>query len=246
MVKGKNTVAFDNVMVGDVWICSGQSNMEWTVRNSNQAAEEIKAANYPMIRHFKVPNTVASAPKEDITGGEWKVCSPSTVADFTAVGYFFAKELVKELNVPIGLLNTSWGGTHVETWTSRTAFENSDEFRSMISGLPRLDFDSLSKQNQAKTMQRIEGLQGSLQSAKADITSAANIDYNDNAWPQMKVPGLWEEQALGELDGVVWFRKTFNITAEQAGRAATLDLAMIDDADENFFQRNKSGSDKRV
>ena len=141
IVKGKNTVAFNDVLVGEVWICSGQSNMEMPIEGwgkINNYEQEIAEANYPMIRHFKVPNTISATPKEDIAGGEWKICNPATAGDFTAAGYFFARELYNKLKVPIGLLNTSWGGTHVERWTSRQAFENSDEFKSMIAGMLRL------------------------------------------------------------------------------------------------------------
>src|SRR6516164_3138499 len=117
ILTGKSSISLNNVMVGEVWICSGQSNMEMPIagwgkfRNYQQ---EIAEANYPLIRHIKVPNAVASTPQDDITGGEWKVCGPETVGDFTAVGYFFARELNKKLNVAIGLINSSWGGTMVE------------------------------------------------------------------------------------------------------------------------------------
>jgi sialate O-acetylesterase len=241
-VTGKNNITISNVLVGDVWVCSGQSNMEWLLRNSNNAQQEISQANYPQIRHFKVPNTVALEPKEDINGGDWKVCSAATAADFTAVGYFFARELFKELNVPIGLLNTSWGGTHSETWTSREAFENSDEFKSMISTMPKLNLDSVAKQRMAVTRKRVEGLQGSLDNLSSEIPSWRTSSFDDNNWPVMKVPGLWEQQAAGELDGVVWLRKTFQVNAADVGREAVLDLSMIDDADETYLNGNMIGS----
>jgi sialate O-acetylesterase len=145
-LSGKNTIVIRNVLIGEVWICSGQSNMEWNVRNTRNADEEISNASYPQIRQFLVPKTIASSPKDDFTGGDWKVCSPESVGNFTAVGYFFARTLYKELNVPIGLINTSWGGTHSETWTSREAFEQSEEFKEMIAGMPELDLDALEKE----------------------------------------------------------------------------------------------------
>ena len=145
VVKGKNTVTFKNVLVGVVWICSGQSNMEMPIEGWGKVdnyQQEIATANYPSIRQIKVPNTISTKPQKDIQQGEWKVCSPATAGDFTAAGYFFARELYNQLKIPIGLINTSWGGTHVETWTSREAFENSDEFKSMIAQMPLLDLDS--------------------------------------------------------------------------------------------------------
>src|SRR3954466_2252203 len=157
IVKGNNKVTFSNVLVGEVWICSGQSNMEMPIEGwgkVNNHEQEIAAANYPEIRHIKIPNTLNTVLQKDIPGGEWKICSPATAGEFTAVGYFFARELYNQLKVPIGLINTSWGGTHVETWTSREAFESSDEFKSMIAQMPQLNLDSLSKARKEETAKK--------------------------------------------------------------------------------------------
>ena len=235
-VKGTNSISFNNVMVGEVWICSGQSNMEMPIAGwgkINNYEQEIAAANYPMIRHFKVPNTVSSLPKEDVTGGEWKVCSPATAGDFTAVGYFFARELYNKLKVPIGLLNTSWGGTMVETWTSREAFENSPEFKSMIAGMPSLDLDSLIKQKTAAANQQIEAWQGATGNQNPSLWKEAKLD--DNNWHNVPVPGLWSEAPLSVIDGFVWMRKTVDVPAEDAGKAGVLQLAMIDDNDSTYI-----------
>ncbi len=119
LVKGRrNTVTLRDVLVGDVWLCSGQSNMEWPVRLCAQADAEIAAAQLPLIRHYKVANQMAHGrPADDVQGG-WSVCSPETAPHFTAIGFFFARELHRELRVPIGLLNVSWGGTPIESWLS--------------------------------------------------------------------------------------------------------------------------------
>jgi len=232
-VEGKNNLTFKNVLVGEVWVCSGQSNMEMPIEGwgkVNNYEQEIKEANYPQIRHIKIPNTVASVPKDDIKSGEWEICSPQTAGDFTATGYFFARELYNQLKIPIGLINTSWGGTHVETWTSREAFENSDEFKSMIADMPALDLDSLAKIRRAAMEKRMNELQGSLPNA-SEVAAWKNADLDDNKWPQMQLPSLWEEKQLGELDGVVWFRKTIDISTDDVSKGATLELAMIDDND---------------
>jgi sialate O-acetylesterase len=243
VIKGKNTVTINNVLVGEVWICSGQSNMEMPIAGwgkINHYEEEIAAADYPMIRHFKVPNTISSSPQQDVTGGTWEVCSPATAGDFTATGYFFARDLYNKLKVPIGLLNTSWGGTIVETWVSKTAFENSPEFKDMIAGMSSLNLDSLSKAKVTESRKRIESLQGSL--SVADVDSWKNVNVNDNAWPKMKVPGLWETQQLPDLDGIVWFRKTIRLSETDAGKQAKLDLSMIDDNDITYVNGVKVGS----
>lgn len=241
-VKGKNMVTLSNVLIGEVWVCSGQSNMEWRVQNSNDAEKEIASGNYPQIRHIKVPNTIAAEPLDDIGETEWMVCTPQTVGQFTAVGYFFARELNKELNIPIGLINSSWGGTHVETWTSREAFEGSDEFRSMIASMRRLNLDSIRRQNQEAALKRLEKLQGPLQHSAQSVAAWKELSFDDSSWPKMELPGLWERKALGNLDGVVWFRKPVSLNAEQAGKPATLELGAIDDADETFVNGVKVGA----
>lgn len=123
-VKGKNEVVFKDILVGEVWVCSGQSNMEWTVDKAVNPEQEIPAANHPKIRLFSVPKAVSDVPLKDIEKRpSWQVCSPDTVKSFSAVGYFFGRELNKALDVPVGLINTSWGGTRAEAWTSKPALE---------------------------------------------------------------------------------------------------------------------------
>ncbi len=185
-------------------------------------------------------NTVSTIPKDDIPAANWEICSPKTAGDFTAAGYFFARELYNKLKVPIGLINSSWGGTMVETWTSRQAFENSEEFKEMISGMPLLNIDSLAKEKKEASMKKIQALQGSIDNT--DATTWNEAASNDNAWPLMQLPNLWETQQLGDLDGFVWFRKTINLTSKDAGKAATLELSMIDDNDVTYVNGTKVGS----
>ncbi len=127
-VEGKNTIVFSNVLYGEVWLCSGQSNMQWTVAQSANPDEEIANANFPEIRLFSVPRRLLAEPANDLDDGEWRVCSPETVASFSAVGYYFGRHLHQELDVPIGLINSSWGGTNVETWTSLEMMRSHPDF----------------------------------------------------------------------------------------------------------------------
>ncbi|RMD77369.1 MAG: sialate O-acetylesterase, partial [Lentisphaerae bacterium] len=116
-IKGEtNSVVLDDVLIGEVWLCSGQSNMAFTVRGAKNAAEEIQKAYYPQIRHFAVARHPARSPQEDCKG-TWTVCSPKTVSGYTAVGYFFARELYEKLKIPVGLIHSSWGGTPIRSWT---------------------------------------------------------------------------------------------------------------------------------
>ncbi|QDT04591.1 hypothetical protein K227x_29830 [Rubripirellula lacrimiformis] len=121
-IRGNNAITFNDLLVGEVWLCSGQSNMAWTVASSNDAAKEIAAANFPLIRQIQVARKSDMVPQDDFEG-QWAVCSPSTVGAFTAAGYFMARKLHRELGVPIGLVNSSWGGTRVEPWTPPNGFQ---------------------------------------------------------------------------------------------------------------------------
>ena len=138
-VAGKNTVQLNDILVGEVWLCSGQSNMEWTVASSANAAQEIAAANHPLIRHIKVPRVPSTTPQANFDA-TWQVCSPDTAAAFTACGYFMARDLLQELDVPVGLVNSSWGGTRVEPWTPPVGFQQVDAlqdiYRSVMGRTP--------------------------------------------------------------------------------------------------------------
>lgn len=130
-IAGSNTITIKDVLVGEVWLCSGQSNMEWPVAASLNPQEEAAAANYPQIRMIKVKNTAAESPQEDIQG-EWKICTPANTPSFSAVGYYFARHLNKELKVPVGIINSSWGGTICEAWASKPALEANPDFAPML------------------------------------------------------------------------------------------------------------------
>ncbi|MFM2393429.1 MAG: hypothetical protein RLZZ546_1411 [Bacteroidota bacterium] len=122
-VEGYNKLQFNNIMIGEVWLVSGQSNMEWSINNGiNKGEEEALKANHPNIRMFNT-YTKSSATSESNALGKWEVCQPSTVRNFSAIGYFFARKLNQSLNIPIGIINSTWGGTPAEAWTPANAIE---------------------------------------------------------------------------------------------------------------------------
>jgi sialate O-acetylesterase len=131
VAKGKNEVKVPDVMVGEVWIASGQSNMEWLLASGSATAQEHGSANYPGFRMFTVAKSVTSKPAADV-GGDWKVCQPGTAGNFSAVAYYFAKELHKKLNVPVGVIHTSWGGTPAESWTQIAALEADPDLKPIV------------------------------------------------------------------------------------------------------------------
>jgi sialate O-acetylesterase len=147
-IKGNNEIVIKDVLVGEVWVCSGQSNMQWSVAQSANPEEEIANAKHPQIRLLQVARKVANEPQSDIQG-HWQVCSPETAAGFSAVGYFFGRKLQEELGVPVGLVNSSWGGTIAEAWTSRPTLESDDDFAEI---LKRAENFNASNPNQASVL----------------------------------------------------------------------------------------------
>ncbi|MBP6430224.1 MAG: 9-O-acetylesterase [Ferruginibacter sp.] len=232
-VKGENEIVLKNILVGDVRLCSGQSNMEWTVGQSDNAKIEVANATNSMIRHIKIPKQLNSLPQPNTTESKWEISDPNTVANFTGVGYFFASKIYAETKIPIGLINASWGGTNIETWISREAFESSPEFATMIAAMPKINLDSIVKLRENIITTKIE----KLQNAKIDtesIVEFTKLDFDDSECPTLLQPQLWEQQALGELDGIVWIRKTIELTKEDINKPSILELSKIDDADITF------------
>ena len=240
ILEGKNKLTLNNVLIGEVWVCSGQSNMEFTVRDVNQAEKEMATANYPQIHQFAVQKAIALDPESDVKGGSWTTCNPETVSAFTAVGYFFARELYETLKIPIGIINTSWGGTHSETWTSRVAFEESPEFKDMIARMPEVDLESLAAFKKEKLLKNLENLHITLP-ASGEAERWKDLSFDDSQWPVMSLPSHWENRGLEGLDGKVWFRTTVQITAADAGREASLELGRINDSDESYVNGQRVG-----
>jgi len=230
-ITGPKSVEVKDILVGDVWICSGQSNMEWTLSNANNPEKEIASASHPRLRVFTVPKTIALEPRTT-TDATWQVSSPETAGGFTAVGYFFGRELERELNVPIGLIHTSWGGTIAEAWASAGA----------LSAMP--DF--------AKALENIESEKAELGKPKAKFEEAmaawwkkndpgtseqpawSDPNFDASGWKKMTLPTHWEDGGLPDFDGLVWFRKEITLPESINGKAATLSLGAIDDRDTTF------------
>ena len=130
-ISGENTLKFDNIMVGEVWFCSGQSNMAWNVANSNRSRDEIAKADFPNIRSIRVPTISKTTPQDDFQG-KWEVCSPKTVGNFSAVAYFFGRQIHQDTKVAVGLINDSWGGSSCEAWLNPEVAAKSPEFVDLI------------------------------------------------------------------------------------------------------------------
>ncbi len=141
VVSGEEKIGFNDIMVGEVWICSGQSNMEWRLKQAANAQQEIASANHPTIRFFDVPRHVKqNEPQQDAQKSDWKVCSSDTIGEFSAVGFFFGRELSREVNVPIGLVGTNWGGQRIEPFTPPVGFEQVPQLADYVADLKQGKF----------------------------------------------------------------------------------------------------------
>ena len=240
-------VSIQNVLVGDVWLCSGQSNMEWPVASSHNAPQEIARAKYPRIRLFTVPAKALLEPQADVNSS-WQVCAPATVEKFSAVGYFFGRELSKKLKVPIGLINSSWGGTRVEAWTSRDALRTHPITRGEIDTFEKWQQTPEGRAAQAQQQIAVTDQELWAQSlGKADPGNLgygqgwADRDFDDRTWPEMSIPSGWQTQGHN-FSGVFWFRRTVEIPADWAGQDLVLHLGAADKADTTYFNNVQIGA----
>ena len=138
-IQGRNLIELENILIGDVWICSGQSNMVWFIERLPTVDNDTAGANYSGIRLFTVPNNAQNRPVEDFPSGEWLPCIPENLLPFSSVGYFFGREIHRQLRIPIGLLSTNWGGTNIETWTSGESIAKVEGFAERVANLSHLD-----------------------------------------------------------------------------------------------------------
>ncbi len=245
IVEGKNEIKFENILIGEVWVCSGQSNMEWVVANTNNSEAEIAAANYPNLRMFTVPKKISHSPVDDLEGGSWEVCSPETVGHFSAVGYFFALNLLKDLNVPIGMIHTSWGGTVAETWISPENIATDPDFAPVFSKLKQMDLDSYKQKKMDEIAILLGGKFPSKDEGIIDGKAVyAESNFNDQEWKVIQTPNLWEKADYPDIDGIGWYRCKFTLTKEQAEQNTTLHLSKIDDSDMTWVNGQLVGETK--
>lgn len=237
--SNKEEITFSNVIYGDVWLCGGQSNMEWYVEGADRAEEEIMNANFSDIRLFDVPRKLESTPAKDLPSGEWEICSPSTIPQFSAVGYYFGRELHQNLDIPIGLLGDNFGGTVVEAWTSADALGSVEPFVQDIQNLKTTSIEDVKKTGDTAFNQWLDKFYSTDKGIKDSIYLWANTDYKE--WKTMQLPTLWEsslDTTLHEKDGVVWFTREFELDHISD---ATLSLGPIDDSDITWINGKKVG-----
>ena len=236
----KNTIKIEDVLMGEVWLASGQSNMEMPMKGFRYAKvhelvegaeEEIANANYPEIRMFTVKRTIAFEPQENIEGN-WAVCTPETLGEFSAVAYYFGKKLYQELNVPIGLIHSSWGGSPAESWVRLDliekikGFENTSK-RLEIANDPNTPYNKwVAKHTSVKWDSLIEV--DNFKWVDKTHLEFLSSDYNDDAWQDAAVTSIGEAFEKDDFNGIGWIRQQLNIDSLPDGDLV-FDLGETDD-----------------
>lgn len=241
-IQGNNEIVLSDILIGEVWVCSGQSNMEWTLRmlateDARQAAAE---ADYPQIRLFSVKRVYNVEPQADCEG-QWQVCTPETALNFSAVAYYFGRELHEKLNVPIGLINTSWGGTPAEAWASAAALRAHGDFGDALNRIEYPEqYEQAAREQFARDVALWEQQLPEFDRGTQENWQAPALDDSD--WETMELPGLWSGTELENLDGVVWFRRITNLPPSWARADLELTLGPIDDIDTVWINGVKVGT----
>ncbi|MGV3540337.1 MAG: sialate O-acetylesterase, partial [Rufibacter sp.] len=233
--KGSNSLTVKDILFGDVWVCGGQSNMELTLdRVRGKYAQILEKANYPQIRQFEVTDKYDfKKPWQDLESGAWRTATPEHLLKFSAVGFFFARDLYTQYKVPIGLINSALGGSPAEAWISEEAlkqfpayYKEAQEFKEDAL-IAKVEAEDRAKQNQwyAQLSSLDVGLKEKWAKGQQDVTG----------WQEMQIPGYWASTALGQVNGAVWFRKEITLSKNLAGQPAKLELGRIVDADSVFL-----------
>lgn len=232
-IKGKSeSITLRDILVGDVWLCAGQSNMVHSLElHRDRYAREIAAADFPAIRQFLVP-TIAelTGPAPDLPDGSWKAATPKNVLRFSVVAYFFALNIYEKYRIPIGIINASVGGTPAEAWTSEEGLSHFPEFRTALVANKDTAYVNRLNRQAAKVSRTINA------SCQNDAGMKGPVLWYDpsftpTGWSTIGVPGYWEDQGIKDLDGVVWYRREISVPASMVGKPARLALGRIVDAD---------------
>ena len=241
-IEGGNTLTIRNVLVGEVWVCSGQSNMEWPLAQATGGQEAAAQAAHPEMRLFTVEKKTSAEPLEDVRG-RWVVAAPQEVLRFSAVAFYFGRELLQRLKIPVGLIHSSWGGTPAEAWTSRAALASRPEFRPIMERYEKelQDLPQLRREHARKLADWERQYVTQDAGNKGEGLGFADPARDAAGWKKMRLPQQWEAAGLN-LDGVIWFRREIEVPAAWAGRDLTLSLGPIDDFDTTYLNGTRVGA----
>ncbi|WP_329741359.1 sialate O-acetylesterase [Dyella sp. A6] len=246
VVDGAQRIDIPRVMVGDVWLCSGQSNMEFTVSEVRDAAAEIARANDPDIRQFKVPRSASLQPQSQLAGGSWVDASPATVGKFSAVCWFFARDMQARTHVAQGLINSSWGGSSIQAWTDAVTghFDMPKLARELKAEAAVEDRRMAAARRQlARWPAALAADDAAVLPAETGTWSgwaAPGLDTAD--WARIPVPAYWETKGYYDMDGLAWYRTSFTLDAAQTAQGITLGLGEVDDSDRSYVNGHLVGA----
>lgn len=240
------TFSLKNILIGDVWLCSGQSNMEMPLAGWGKIKDyesEIQNADYPQIRLLQIAKNTSEKPltelKAPVEG--WRICSPETIADFSSVAYFFGRKLYQEEQIPIGLIHSSWGGTVIEAWTSSGALKEIHDFDAVLAEMQNGTQQDMQQHYDDKLKNWKDSVNQVDPGMNAGNPKWVDKDFDDAAWKTMELPNYWETTALPDVDGLVWFRK--KITLDKTAIDGDFTLSFVaDDDDDTWFNGHPIGS----
>ncbi len=239
-ITGTSRLQIKDILIGDVWFCSGQSNMVHQMNiHDVRYAREIAEANDPQIRQFLVPTlTSLQGPQSDVPNGQWKAAVGEDIRPFSAVAYFFAKRLFTKYKIPIGIINASVGGTPIEAWTSEEGLTDFSALKATIEKNKDTTYSNGMARRQPTSTNRPAPL---IDLGLAGDTKWYETAYTPKGWHPINVPGYWEDQGVKDLNGVVWYRKEIDLPASMAGKPAKVFLGRIVDADELYINGKSVG-----
>lgn len=233
-----NKKTFKDIYVGDIWMAGGQSNMEWPMKTTNGFEEELALESLPHIHFFRTPKVMHNTEIDSLSGGKWKRVKKDNLSEISAVSYFFAKKIYSETNVPIGIVDHSWGGSDIEGWLPFESFENDPDWSKIVKDFQNRKIDPVAE---AKALEDwYEGLE------TKDLGNQENWEKktdNWDGWKEAVVPGYWENNGLKDVDGVVWLTHQFTLQQESA-ESCILSLGQIDDSDHTYINGELVGSMK--
>lgn len=239
-VAGSSQLQVKDILIGDVWFCSGQSNMVHQLNiHDVRYAKEIATANDPTIRQFWVPTlTNLQGPQSDIPNGQWKAAVGDDVRPFSAVAYFFAKKIQVSYNIPIGIINASVGGTPIEAWTSEEGLKDIASLTTLIE--KNKDTAYVNRANRRPPLATNRPAQP-VDAGLAGATKWYDVAYTPKSWRPINIPGYWEDQGIKDLNGVVWYRREIDVPASMTGKPATVFMGRAVDADEFYINGKQVG-----
>lgn len=236
-----NDITLKDILIGDVWVASGQSNMELPMRRLTPLyGQEMKTVNNQNIRFFTVPQQYNfKTPQNDLNGGKWEAANPQTILDFSGVAYFFAKNLNEKNKVPVGIIHTSLGGSPVQAWMDTNSLKKYPEY---LSEAEKWKNDDLIKSTESGEQALSRAWYAELDQSDIGLHQHwENFDLDDSSWKTMNVPGSWEDQE-GPFEGSVWFRKEIILPKGSSQKTAFLNLGRIKDADVTYINGIKVGN----